>query len=216
MAASVLATSAWHLSRRDEQGPTFLAAVAPVDRPVQRSAAAPTGPPPTVAGTTRAAAPPPATKPASRPAVVPARATTTSPAAPTTGPADNRKVVPEARPYGPWQCQDVLAFDLKDPVLTRPCHALGPGIQALGRVAAPAGARATITLSLRDVATGRTVAGPHACRPMTFTGQDLTGDCGPVRLTALRGHRYQVVLDWKYTRHGTSKHGSAPGDEFTW
>ncbi len=216
MAASVLATSAWHLSHRDEQGSTFLAAVAPADQPVQRSATVATGTPSTVARVTRPAAPPPARKPATRATVIAARATT-KPAAPTTGPAaDGGKVIPEARPYGPWQCQDVLTFDFSNPVLAKPCHALGPGIQALGQMAAPAGARATITLSLRDVATGRTVAGPHACRPMMFTGHDVTDDCGPVRLRAPRGHRYQVVLDWKYTRQGTSKHGVARGDEFTW
>ncbi len=54
------------------------------------------------------------------------------------------------------------------------------------------------------------------CRPMTFTGHDDTDDCGPVRLKAPRGHRYQVVLDWEYHRKGTSKHGLARGDEFTW
>jgi hypothetical protein len=51
---------------------------------------------------------------------------------------------------------------------------------------------------------------------MTFTGHDVTDDCGLVRLKAPRGHRYQVVLDWKYHRKGTSKHGLARGDEFTW
>ena len=216
MATSVLATSAWHLSHRDDPGPTFLTAVAPVDQPVRLPAAVPTRTPSAVAGSARVAAPT-TTKSAARPTIVAARATTKKPAAPAAASATGgRKVIPETRPYGPWQCRDVLRFDFSDPLLAKPCHALGPDIQVLGQMAAPEGARVTIELSLRDVRTGRTVAGPHSCRPMAFTGHDVTDDCGPVRLKAPRGHRYQVVLDWKYHRKGTSRHGLARGEEFTW
>jgi serine/threonine-protein kinase len=212
-----VATSAWHLSHRAD-GTRVVTAGEPVALPEQHPQAVPPLNPSAVRNAVDASAPATA-RSAVKPVIVQARATGTRTGGTAGGPgraAANGGGIREARPYGPWQCREAFRFSFTDPVLAKPCHALGDTIQVLGQMAAPAGTRATITLSLRNATTGRTVAGPHACRAVTFTGRDLTNDCGPVRMPAAHGRRYVVVLDWTYTRQGTQNRGSARGPEFSW
>jgi serine/threonine protein kinase len=221
--ASVLATSAWHLRHRGGTGTAGAAAVASLNavaQPVRDPRPVPTLDPSAVraavsgspsGGTTvRKVADPgmvPAGAPRTRTAETPAE----------TGAATHvGGAIPEAKPYGPWRCREAFNFSFSDPVLAKPCHALGSSVQVLGQMAAPSGVRATVSLRLQDTTTGRTAAGPHTCTGLVFTGRDLTNDCGPARLSVPHGHRYVVVLSWQYTRHGTSSQGSARGAEFTW
>jgi len=118
--------------------------------------------------------------------------------------------------YGPWQCGDRLTWDVGHPVLAQPCHALGDTIRVLGHLTAAPGVQADVTLTVRDVESGATAAGPYTCGGLLFT--DLVGDqtCGPVDLLAPRGRRYVVVEDWRYTGQPLLPGGRTTGPEFAW
>jgi serine/threonine protein kinase len=216
--ASVVATSAWHISHRGGTGSTDVRVLTPigdVGRPPQTPRAAPSLNPSAVvsaAGADRGIVPAGAT--AGRTATSSKAATPDRTTEPTGGGAG--KAIVEARPYGPWQCRDEFKFSFTNPVLVKPCYALGDSVQVLGQMAAPSGARATLTVSLRNAATGRTVGKARSCKGLVFTDRDLTNDCGPSRLSAPHGHRYLVVLDWQYSRRGATTRGSTRSDTFTW
>jgi serine/threonine-protein kinase len=98
----------------------------------------------------------------------------------------------------------------------KPCHAVGSAIRATGRLAAPPGTRATVSLRLQNAATGRPVGGTRHCGTLVFTDESLTQSCGPVEFSAPHGQRYVVVQTWRLTREGKAAQGTAQGAEFTW
>ena len=211
MLASGVATTAWHLGRAGGD-PGVAHAAGPTPRAQLRSSApavsAPSAPIPTSAAQAAAGNLPAA--PPQNP--LPVRAVPR----PTATPARTKAPVQEAKPYGPWQCQQALQFNAGSPVLVNPCHALGSRVQMKATIAAPHGGQATLTVSLRDVATGRTAAGPKTCGGLVFASRDVSHDCGPATVTAPHGHTYVVVMAWTYDRAGQVVNGTAKGKEFTW
>ncbi len=123
---------------------------------------------------------------------------------------------PEARPYGPYTCRTLVLFSSSSPMAAKPCHAVGSAIRATGRLAAPPGTRATVSLRLQNAATGRPVGGTRHCGTLVFTDESLTQSCGPVEFSAPHGQRYVVVQTWRLTREGKAAQGTAQGAEFTW
>ncbi len=118
--------------------------------------------------------------------------------------------------YGPWQCAD-YEYDTGHPVLAQPCYAIGGGIRVLGHVQALPGVEADVSLTLQDVDTGETVAGPQICPDMMFTDFAPQRDCGPFDLTGVpHGRRLQVVVSWSYTGRSLLPSGTAKGPEFSW
>jgi serine/threonine-protein kinase len=196
-----LATSAWHLSRQGSP-----AGAAPVMAPSTLP---------------HVASPSATVRPSARTAVVPARAAPSKPSR--TRVAASRKAtagrddqVRETRPYGPWQCRESFRWGFVNSVLATPCHALGTAVQLRGEMGAAAGARAIVTVSLRDAATHRTVGAPHRCSGEELTGADMSAVCGPVTVKPPRGHRYEVVMVWRSVRNGDATEGEATGEPFSW
>jgi serine/threonine protein kinase len=212
MIGTGLATSAWHLSRQGSP-----AGAAPVSVPSTLPDVASTQV--TVRPSARTAAVPVRATPSKPP---PARAAATRSTATGGGAADGGGAsnggdrVRETRPYGPWQCRESFRWGYVNSVLATPCHALGTGVQLRGEMGAAAGARATLTVSLRDAATGRVVGAAHRCSGEKLTGDDMSAVCGPVIVKPPRGHRYEVVLAWRSTRGGETTEGVATGEEFSW
>ena len=238
MLTSGIATNAWHVSRSERDGRTDVRALTPPVTATRSPQAASTPSGPTSSGPAQSPTPVPTTDrsttpasgapageehPADRRSVirdgVPAAA---EQVVATLRPVGRRaaaragRVLPEAQPYGPLQCQERLVFTGNTPVLAKPCHSLGTGIRVLGALAAPPGGHATVTVSLQDTASGRAVAGPRTCGGLVYTDDRLTHDCGPDVRSAPRGHRYAVVLTWRYTTQGGTVQGSARGPEFRW
>jgi serine/threonine-protein kinase len=211
MVATGVVTSLWHL-RHGIGGSDILTVAEPADQRAEQPRAVPSVNSSAVV-TVNASAPP--ARPTARASIVVARATS-KPARTVATTADDAEPTKEARPVGPWQCREAIQFSFSDPLLAKPCHAVGDSVQVNGQIVAPAGARVTITLSLRDTVTGRTAAGPHTCAVMVFTDRGQSHDCGPVRLAVPRGHRYAAVIDWRYLRQDTSTRGTATGPEFSW
>jgi serine/threonine-protein kinase len=209
MLASGVATTAWHLGRSGGAGPHTAEAAPRVSEP-----------PATPRPVRSAVRPDPSAAPAAKTVAGPlpthghAAAVSTAPA-----PSPARKPIPEAKPYGPWQCQEALQFSLgsNNPVLAEPCSAVGSHVQAKGTMAAPAGGTATVGVSVQDTG-GRTVAGPKTCSGLAFAENSrvTTRDCGPLVSTPPHGRSYVVVMTWTYQRSGQTVRGSAKGKTFWW
>ena len=219
MVASAVATTAWHLGRADGE-PAGAATLPVLATPAATRVPTVTDAPP------RAAAPrPAATRTPGRPVATagdPAPATTPAPVRVepriTTKAVRSRSPQPEAQPYGPWQCTQRFAFDLgsRTPLAPQPCHMLGRDIQYRGSLTAPGGATASISVALQDGGTGRTVAGPKTCDGLSFGGDAATRGCGPASAEPARGHRYVVVVSYRYERDGRTVVGSVRGEPFSW
>lgn len=201
MLASGVATTAWHMGRAD--GTTTTLAVPTASLIPSRSAAAARTSPPAPAHATTAPV-------AATAAAGTVRAATPSPVRATTRPAP-RQPQPEARPYGPWQCEQAIVLAFPNPTLGQACHSTGAAVQMAGKLTAGSG-QATISVALQE--NGRTVNGPHSCS-VRFDGDASTRECGPHTAAARRGHRYRVVTSWSFTRDGRVSTGAARGNEFT-
>jgi serine/threonine protein kinase len=128
-----------------------------------------------------------------------------------------RSPLPEAKPRGPWQCSQSLFFDLptRTALGPKPCHSIGRDVHFQGSLTAPGGGRARVEVSLRDTATGRTVAGPESC-DLTFSKQAYTRSCGPGGASPRRGRSYTVVMSYRYVRDGRTTSSTTKGNAFTW
>jgi hypothetical protein len=118
--------------------------------------------------------------------------------------------------FGPWKCGYAYSIDLGHPVLTRPCHSVGPTIRATGRMEAVPGVQADISLTVRDADTDEVMAGPYTCRALMFTDFDPEHACGPVDLQAPHGGRYRVAESWEYTGRSILPGGVTRGPAFDW
>jgi serine/threonine protein kinase len=209
MTASGVATTAWHVTRSGASGGVTYIAASPAPR---------SGPP------SSAPARPAATQTAAKSAAqAPERAAAAAPVEdrrtadpvraavpPAARPAHSPQ--PEARPYGPWNCRQVVTLDMRSPMLAKPCQSVGADVQMSGALTAPSGGRATITVALQE--SGRTVRGPYTCSGLVFTDDAMTHECGPRVAPARRGHHYTVLMTWSYTRDGRSNEGRASGSDF--
>ncbi|MEU8813380.1 protein kinase [Actinoplanes sp. NPDC048796] len=222
MAVSAVVTTAWNIGRADGE---------PQSITVPQIVTAPASPQPRQK---------PAAKSAPRPAAVtsqaragsdtrvrpglPAVAVTATPSpvrkkpVAHTQPQPTRSPQPEARPYGPWACRQAFAIDFRNRtgVGIKPCQMLGRDIQYQASLTAPGGGRGSITVSLQDVGTGRTVDGPKTCDSLSFDGNADTRTCGPAGAQPARGHSYAVVVSYRYERDGQSLANAAKGAAFEW
>ena len=221
MVASAVATIAWNYGRADggtrTTGQVLTAPSAKEPhRPSVSQAAAQRGKP--AAGHPQASRAPQQQLPP-RPAVV--VTVTAPPVRPHTAPGKpsaTRSPQPEAKPYGPWKCAQRFAIDFgsKTPLVVSPCYMLGRDIQYRGSLAGPGGATASITVSLQDAGSGRTVAGPKTCSGLGFGGDAATRACGPASASPARGRDYAVVLSYRYQRNGRTVASTAKGSTFRW
>jgi serine/threonine-protein kinase len=216
MIASAVATTAWHFGRAESDTPdtmttvpTVLAASSPAQLPQRGTAGKRV---PQRAGTTTTGAP-------RQPGGTDDAVKTARPATASRVPhKETRSPQPEAKPYGPWQCTPRFAFDLtsKTPMATKPCQMLGRDIQYRASLTAPGGGTGSITVTVQDAATGRTVAGPKTCDDLTFGGDAATRSCGPATARPGRGRQYTVVMAFRYQRDGRALSGTAKGSAFAW
>ena len=215
MLASAVATTAWNIGRGDGD---------PRGGASPQVQAAPASAPPTHGSAPRAAPTPIASHARRHPggAAAGIGATTTPLAVRTTRTTVARIVPrspqPEAEPYGPWQCTQSIAFDFvsKIPVGPKPCQMTGRDIRYQASLTAPGGATGSISISLLDAASGRTVAGPKTCAGLSFTGDASTESCGPAPASPARGHQYAVVMAYRYEREGRTIASTARGSVFAW
>jgi serine/threonine-protein kinase len=220
MVASAVATVAWHFGRADgETRETPQVLVAPTAEQPQQGTVSPAAQRGNSGGAQPQASQAPHQQAAPRPAVV-----VTVPASPVRGkpapgkPKATRSPQPEAKPYGPWQCARRLAIDFgsKTGLAVSPCQMVGRDIQYRGSITAPGGATASITVSLQDAASGRTVAGPKTCSGLAFPGDAATRTCGPASASPARGRDYAVVVSYRYERNGRTVASAAKGPSFRW
>ena len=229
MVASAVATTAWNMGRAGGEPPRDVAAPPAV---VTAPASVPPQPPPTATAAsrravTRAAAPADraATGRAGRvvatdrtAAVPPAPSGVRSRPVPTDRPRPTRSPQPEARPYGPWECRQSIAFDFasRTPLVPKPCQTTGRDIRYQASLTAPGGGSVSISVVLQEAGTGRTVAGPTTCDDLTFDGRASTRTCGPGGASPTRGRSYAVVMSYRYERAGRTITSTARGRSFTW
>jgi serine/threonine protein kinase len=224
MVASAVATVAWNYGRADGEprGVTTPQVLAPATQALPRLSATPA---PRAKAANAGADASRTHRSATRPPVAPGRTTAASHRTPPVRPAGSaaeppvtRSPQPEARPYGPWKCTQRFAFDLssRTPFVPSPCHMLGRDIQYKASLAAPGGATGSISLSLLDTGTGRTVAGPRTCGGLVYAGNPASRACGPVQANPARGHNYAVVMSYRYERDGRTVVSTATGPAFRW
>jgi len=119
--------------------------------------------------------------------------------------------------YGPLSCTTEYQWDVGHPVVAQPCHAKGPAVELFGRLQALPGVQADVSLTLQDVDSGRTVAGPYTCPGLMFTDFAREHDCGPFYAAGVpHGYRYAVVQRWAYTGRAVLPAGTARSDPFSW
>ncbi|GAA3336380.1 hypothetical protein GCM10020358_08320 [Amorphoplanes nipponensis] len=212
MLASGVATTAWHLVRTP--GPQSPARAAQPMLP----AAQPSGP----VLPSRSVPAPPATASAGpdagrrRPVAPAVAAQALTPVRPPHRTSRPRSRVQEAQPYGPYACRRSFGMAGYTPLVVSPCQSLGARVRIRATLTAPAPGEGRITVALVDAGTGRTVGAPKVCAGLTFTKDTPTRLCGPMTVGPPRGHRYQVVMSWRF---GSDRYGGGKlvrGSEFDW
>ncbi|WP_305782349.1 serine/threonine-protein kinase [Symbioplanes lichenis] len=210
MLASGVATTAWHLGR----GETSLAAPPP-PATVVPSAAAATSATPSPAATTKTRA---ASRARTRPRAAVTAAVTQALTRPSVRPKPRRTTAKPApvteKTTGPWDCARQLAFSMDNALMVEPCHRIGERVQVRAALSAPRTGTATMWVALRDVGNGRTTSDSRTCGDLVYEQGSASHQCGPVTLAPARGHRYQVVMSWRFTREGRTTSGSAKGSAF--
>ena len=66
---------------------------------------------------------------------------------------------------------------------------------------------------LQNVDNGRTT-GTRTCDDLAYGRGPETRECGPITVAPERGHRYRVVMSWRFQRQGQLSTGEAKGSEF--
>jgi len=96
------------------------------------------------------------------------------------------------------------------------CQALGNAIRFKGIFSGLPEVKADIQVTVENVDTGATVAGPIRCANRKFTDETTTYTCGP-QTANLPAGRYRVVGKWVYTDvDNLTPPGSVYGDPFDW
>ncbi|MEV4636594.1 serine/threonine-protein kinase [Actinoplanes sp. NPDC049548] len=207
MLASGVATTAWHLGRDDGSPET--------DGPVAQAPAR--QPQPSVVASTAAEASKPA-RSHGKPAAEPLHADAAVQAVVTPRPRTSRATQAPApvveKTYGPWDCNQQYALSYDNAMAVRPCHKVGEKVQLTASLTAPRDGTASLSLALRDLATGSSVPA-KTCDGMVFQEGARSQECGTATVSPRAGRRYQVLMTWRFTRDGRTEVGSAKGHEFT-
>jgi hypothetical protein len=133
-------------------------------------------------------------------------------------PSTSRPVAPigEApEDYGQWACTEER-WPIGHVIVGEACQALGGTVRVKGIFKGISGVRANIEVSVENVETGRTAAGPWQCPDRKFTDEVQQHTCGERTLNLPAG-RYRVVGKWVYTDvDNLTPPGSVYGDPFDW
>jgi hypothetical protein len=124
--------------------------------------------------------------------------------------------VPLPAAFGPWHCSDKYEWSVGHPALARPCYAIGPSVRVMGSMKGAPGVRVDLSVAVHDADTDEEVKAPHTCAGLEFSDVTPERTCGPFDLTPERGHRYLVVVSWKYTDMVTMPGGVVRSDALTW
>jgi len=117
--------------------------------------------------------------------------------------------------YGQWVCTEDR-WPLGHPMVGQSCQALGNAIRFKGIFSGLPEVKADIQVTVENVDTGATVAGPIRCANRKFTDETTTYTCGP-QTANLPAGRYRVVGKWVYTDvDNLTPPGSVYGDPFDW
>ncbi|MEV6595794.1 protein kinase [Actinoplanes sp. NPDC051346] len=212
MLASGVATTAWHLGRAGGKP----AAGAPVAQagtgnaqPSVAASSARSAPTPTPARSARERGNDSGAGQSRLPAGAATSAVSTS-RPQTTGTAESPVT---EKTYGPWECAQQYALSYDNAMAVRPCHKVGEKVQVTATLTAPRDGTATLSVELRDVATGASYPG-KSCAGLVFRDGARSRECGTATVSPRRGHRYQVVMSWRFSHDGRVEAGSARGTEF--
>jgi serine/threonine-protein kinase len=130
-------------------------------------------------------------------------------AAPAPPAASGRRVIPEvgatasvalpALPtvFGLWRC-DPVSWVPGHPAMASPCVATGPAVRIRADMKAAPGVKVDLTVSLQDADSNAEAASPRTCPGLEFTEAAFERSCGTFDFSPRRGHRYVVVVTWKY------------------
>jgi serine/threonine-protein kinase len=117
--------------------------------------------------------------------------------------------------YGQWLCTEER-WPIGHPMVGQACQALGTSIKFKGIFSGISEVKADIQVTVENVNTGATVAGPVNCPGRKFTDEAQTFTCGP-REVSLPPGRYRVVGKWIYTDvNNLTPPGSVYGNPFDW
>jgi serine/threonine-protein kinase len=130
------------------------------------------------------------------------------------GPVEARVPLPPA--YGPWKCGENYTWSPGHPAIARPCYATGPSMRVMGSMKAAPGVKVDLTVSVHDADTDAESGRRYTCRDVLFTDVAPGRTCGPFDLKPERGHRYVVVLSWKYSEISEIPGGLVRGDVVNW
>ncbi|MCW2642695.1 MAG: hypothetical protein JWP76_5001 [Dactylosporangium sp.] len=125
--------------------------------------------------------------------------------------------VPLPDVFGPWRCSSGIAYSAGQGALVRPCSAAGPAVRVKGlMLGGKSGTKVDLTVAVHDADTDADVVTPNTCAGLSPTPAALEMSCGPFDVRPPRGHRYVVVVSWKYASVTSMPGGSVRGDPFTW
>jgi serine/threonine-protein kinase len=117
--------------------------------------------------------------------------------------------------FGAWQCSTRIAYaGGNQGALVRPCYTTGPAVRIkASMLGGQSGVRVDLTVALHDADTDAEVA-TNTCPGLVPTQAAPEMSCGPFDHQPPHGHRYVVVLSWRYA--APMPGGSARSDVFSW
>jgi tRNA A-37 threonylcarbamoyl transferase component Bud32 len=125
--------------------------------------------------------------------------------------------IPLPQVFGPWRCSTGIAYSSNQGALVRPCVSTGPAVRVKGSLlGGQSGAKVDLTVALHDADTDADAVPPKTCAGLSSTSAALELSCGPFDVTPPRGHRYVVVVSWKYGSLMPLPGGSARSDPVTY
>ena len=137
--------------------------------------------------------------------------------APAPGGGGGNTAPPAGRPedLGDWVCTEER-WPVGHPVVGQACHAIGSVVRVKGVFSGISGVRANIEVSVENVDTGSTAAGPFRCAGRRFSDEAPTQTCGPYTVSLPVG-RYRVVGRWTYYDvDSVTPPGEVVGNPFDW
>jgi serine/threonine-protein kinase len=152
---------------------------------------------------------------------------TGAPTPPAAAPAPGRSLVPEAgvtasvavplpTAFGPWRC-DPTSWVPGHPAVASPCVATGPAVRIRADMKAAPGVKVDLSVSLQDADSNAEAASPRTCAGLEFTQAVIERSCGTFDFSPLRGHRYVVVVRWKYLGDMSAMQGgTVRGEALAW
>jgi serine/threonine-protein kinase len=119
--------------------------------------------------------------------------------------------------FSSWHCSSGITYSAGQGALIRHCYSTGPAVRVKGSmIGAKSGTKVDVTVAVHDADTDADAASPNTCAGLSPTQMSPEVSCGPFEVRARRGHRYVVVVSWKYGGTVPMPGGSVRGDPFTY